>query len=155
MLLADEFSFDLRDKTCVCPVGQALRLRKDYKVNHSRRKLFFEGRLTDCRSCHLKEQCMKNPDTANGDKGHGRQVSMTYKVGRTATDWMKRRVDSQRGKTICSHRMSVVEPVFGNICANKGLSRFSLRGKEKVQGQWRLFCLVHNLEKVMRYGALT
>ena len=155
VLLADEFSFDLKDKTCICPAGKALRLRKDHKVNDGRRKLFFEGRLTDCRSCHLKEQCMRNPDTANGDKGHGRQVSMTYKVGRTATDWMKRRVDSQRGKMIYSHRMSVVEPVFGNICANKGLSRFSLRGKEKVQGQWRLFCLVHNIEKVMRYGALT
>jgi hypothetical protein len=30
-----------------------------------------------------------------------------------------------------------------------------LRGKEKVQGQWRLYCLVHNIEKLMRYGAMT
>jgi len=30
--------------------------------------------------------------------------------------------------------MSVVEPVFGNIGTNKKLSRFSLKGKEKVQG---------------------
>jgi len=36
--------------------------------------------------------------------------------------------------------MSVVEPVFGNIGTNKGLNRFSLRGKTKVQGQWQLFC---------------
>ncbi|MGO4894264.1 hypothetical protein [Flavobacterium sp. W21_SRS_FM6] len=28
---------------------------------------------------------------------------------------MKRRVDSPKGKQIYSHRMSVVEPVFGNI----------------------------------------
>ncbi|MCL6415313.1 transposase [Aestuariirhabdus sp. Z084] len=42
--------------------------------------------------------------------------------------------------------MSVFEPVFGTIGTNKGLNRFSLREKKKVQGQWRLFCLVHNIE---------
>jgi hypothetical protein len=87
-------------------------------------------------------------------EGHGRQVSVTVSTGNSATDWMKRRVDSKLGKQIYSHRMSVVEPVFGNIGTNKRLNRFSLRGKEKVQGQWRLFCLVHNIEKVMRYGAM-
>ena len=48
--------------------------------------------------------------------------------------------------------MSVVEPVFANITANKKLKRFSLRSRPKVQGQWRLFCLVHNIEKIMNYG---
>jgi len=67
---------------------------------------------------------------------------------------MKRRVDSDLGKQICSHRMSTVEPVFGNIGTNKGLWRFSLRGKKKVQGQWRLYCMVHNIEKLMNYGKL-
>ncbi|MCP4255554.1 MAG: IS1182 family transposase, partial [Candidatus Scalindua sp.] len=71
---------------------------------------------------------------------------------RTATDWMKRRVDSNKGKEIYSHRMSVVEPVFGNIGTNKGLNRFSLRGKEKVNGQWKLYCMIQNIEKLMRYG---
>ncbi|MCL6416651.1 transposase, partial [Aestuariirhabdus sp. Z084] len=85
---------------------------------------------------------------------HGRQVSITYTNGRTPMDWMRRRVDSVLGKQIYSHRMSVVEPVFGNIGTNKGLNRFSLRGKQKVQGQWRLFCLVHNIEKLMNYGAI-
>jgi hypothetical protein len=67
---------------------------------------------------------------------------------------MKRRVDSVEGKAIYGQRMAVVEPVFGNIGTNKRLNRFSLRGKKKVQGQWRLFCLVHNIEKVTRYGAI-
>ncbi|EDM46798.1 Transposase IS4 family protein [Marinobacter algicola DG893] len=70
------------------------------------------------------------------------------------TDWMKHRVDSPKGKEIYSHRMSVVEPVFGNIGTNKRLNRFSLRGKKKVQGQWQLYCLVHNIEKLANYGQL-
>jgi hypothetical protein len=65
---------------------------------------------------------------------------------------MKHRVDSAKGKQIYSHRMSVVEPVFANIGTNKKLHRFSLRGKTKVQAQWRLYCLVHNIEKLAKYG---
>ena len=97
---------------------------------------------------------MRNPSSADTREGNGRQVSITVASGRTATDWMKRRVDSQLGKQIYSHRMSVVEPVFGNIGTNKGLNRFSLRSKKKVQAQWQLYCRVHNMEKVMRCGEL-
>ncbi|WP_160151549.1 IS1182 family transposase [Microbulbifer sp. ALW1] len=151
---ASEFQFDKRRKRCICPAGKELLLYREEQVSEGKRKLFFEGRLTDCRHCHLKHQCMRNPSSADTREGHGRQVSTTWTNGRTATDWMKNRVDSIEGKTIYSHRMSVVEPVFGNIGTNKRLSRFSLRGKNKVQGQWRMFCLVHNIEKLMRYSAL-
>ena len=45
-----------------------------------------------------------------------------------------------------------MEPVFGNICHALGLKRFSLRGKVKVDTQWKLFGMVHNLKKLVRYG---
>jgi len=71
---------------------------------------------------------------------------------------MKHRVDSDKGKLIYSHRMSVVEPVFGNIGLNKHLNRFSLRGKKKVQvqvqRQWQLYCFIQNIEKLKNYGEL-
>ena len=44
--------------------------------------------------------------------------------------------------------------IRSNIGTNKGLNRFSLRGKKKVQGQWQLYCLVHNIEKLANYGQL-
>ncbi|MBU1086952.1 MAG: transposase, partial [Candidatus Omnitrophica bacterium] len=44
------------------------------------------------------------------------------------------------------------EPVFANIRHNKGLRRFSFRGKTKVDIQWKLFAMVHNIGKVFRYG---
>jgi len=37
---------------------------------------------------------------------------------------------------------------------NKRLNRFGLRGKKKVQCQWQLHCLVHNIEKLANYGQL-
>jgi len=45
-----------------------------------------------------------------------------------------------------------VEPVFGNIRVNKELDRFTLRGQVKVNTQWMLYCLVHNIEKILHFG---
>jgi len=100
---------------------------------------------------------MRNPASADSVSGHGRQVSFILNKNKkksTFTDWMKERIDSDEGRQIYSHRMSAVEPVFGNIGTNKRLNRFSLRGQKKVQGQWQLFCLVHNIEKLANYGRL-
>ena len=157
MLPASAFDFDPVALRCRCPAGERLSLysqRVDACGNH---KVFFQGRLNQCRHCEIKEQCMRNPSAADHRKGKGRQVSFIIEKGKRApnyTDWMKHRVDSPKGKQIYSHRMSVVEPVFGNIGTNKGLRRFGLRGKKKVQGQWRLYCLVHNIEKLANYGRM-
>jgi len=152
-----EFDFNPGNKTCVCPAKETMWLRSELIDRCGHTKLFFEGRLSKCRACQLNTQCMRNPASANHRKGHGRQVSFIIQKGQRApnyTDWMRRRVDSDKGKLIYSHRMSVVEPVFGNIGTNKRLSRFSLRGKKKVQGQWQLYCLIHNIEKLKNYGDL-
>jgi len=135
---ASEFEFDPVNKTCVCPAKETMWLRSELVDRLGHKKIFFEGRLTKCRACDLKHRCMHNPDSANHRKGHGRQVSFIINKGQRApnyTDWMKHRIDSDKGRLIYSHRMSVVEPVFANIGTNKHLNRFSLRGKKKVQGQ--------------------
>ncbi len=147
-----EFKLNATTKTCVCPAGEKMWLRSEVNASNGQQKLFFEGRMSKCRICPLKDACLRNPESPNDRKGHGRQVSFTLGQKKTATDWMKKRVDSKVGKQIYSHRMSVVEPVFGNIGTNKGLNRFSLRGKEKVQGQWRMFCMIHNIEKLANYS---
>lgn len=152
---ASEFDFYPVKKICVCPAGEMMWLRREGEDQYGHHKLFFEGRLTKCRNCTIKRRCMRNPDSANTRKGHGRQVSFIIEKSARApnyTDWMKHRVDSAKGKQIYSHRMSVVEPVFANIGANKRLNRFGLRGKRKVQGQWQLYCLIHNIEKLVNYG---
>lgn len=156
VILASEFSFDPVNLICVCPAGETISYRGTRDDSYGNPKAMFEGRLMQCRHCELKHQCMKNPDSANHRKGSGRQVSfiLEHKRQPNYTDWMKHRVDSDQGKLIYSHRMSVVEPVFGNIGTNKKLNRFSLRGKRKVQSQWQLFCMIHNIEKLANYGAI-
>ena len=42
--------------------------------------------------------------------------------------------------------------MFGNARYNKRLDRFTLRGRTKVNSQWLLFCLVHNIEELTHAG---
>ena len=44
------------------------------------------------------------------------------------------------------------DQLFGNLRWNKKLDRFTLRGQEKVDGQWRLFCMIQNIEKLAHHG---
>jgi len=62
---------------------------------------------------------------------------------------MRKKFDTPLGREIYSRRMGTVEPVFANI-QNKGMRRFTLRGQRKVSAQWKLFAMVHNIEKVAR-----
>ena len=64
---------------------------------------------------------------------------------------MKARIDTPEGRARYAQRFGTVEPVFANLCYNKGLARFTLRGRAKVDGQWKLFCLVHNIEKLAHH----
>jgi len=45
-----------------------------------------------------------------------------------------------------------VETVFANISYNKRLTRFNHRGREKVNTQWNLYCMVHSIEKLAKSG---
>ena len=154
---SNDFDYDPISKTCICPAGHSIKFRSERINELGHNKMNFEGYRKLCKDCELKKRCMRNPTSADHPNGNGRQVSFIIEKGdkkSNYTDWMKQRVDSPKGKLIYSHRMSVVEPVFGNIENNKGLDRFSLRGKKKVQSQWQLYCIVHNIEKIKNYGKL-
>ncbi|MFC4363011.1 transposase [Simiduia curdlanivorans] len=67
---------------------------------------------------------------------------------------MKHKVDSDRGRKDYARRMWTIEPVFGNITSNKGINKLTLRGKAKLSCQWAICCMIHNIEKLWRYGDL-
>ena len=81
---------------------------------------------------------------------HGRVARRPTPDNHTAH--MKRRLDAPEGRRQYGQRFATVEPVFANLRDNKGLDRFTLRGRIKVDAQWKLFCLVHNIEKLAHHG---
>ena len=61
---------------------------------------------------------------------------------------------TKNGKRIYARRLGIVEPVFANICVQKRMHRFTVRSKRKVDVQWRLYAMVHNIGKIHTAGAL-
>ena len=59
-----------------------------------------------------------------------------------ATDW---------GKELYLKRQGTVEPVFGQIKANRNADRFLRRGRTAVRSEWRLLTATHNLLKLHRH----
>jgi transposase len=147
----EDFTYDPVARTCVCPAGKALyrkgarRVTGDYVGEH------FRGAKRDCGPCALRAQCLRTPATTpvrNVAFFRGR-VS-TAVVHHSAP--MRARIDAPEGRALYAQRFAAVEPVFGNLRANKRLDRFTLRGRVKVDTQWKLYCLVHNIEKLAHTG---
>jgi transposase len=63
---------------------------------------------------------------------------------------MDRKIRSKAGQAIYALRKIIVEPVFGQIKGARGLDRFLLRGLEKVDREWTLMAITHNIGKLHR-----
>jgi hypothetical protein len=63
---------------------------------------------------------------------------------------MDRKIRSKAGQVIYALRKTIAEPVFGQIKGARGLDRFLLRGLEKVDGEWTLMVITHNISKLHR-----
>jgi len=70
--------------------------------------------------------------------------------GANAVERMKRKLQTQVGRRIYAMRKAIVEPVFGQIKQVRGFRQFLVRGLEKVQMEWALVCLTHNILKLHR-----
>jgi transposase len=136
---------------CICPAGKRLYRNGQHRDLKGLQAVHFTGAKRDCGACSLRARCLRKPD-----KTTVRQVIIV--IGRTpgkpekAIERMKRKVDSDEGRELIARRFATVEPVFGNLRYNKRLDRFTVRGRSKVDGQWKLYCLVHNIEKLANNG---
>lgn len=146
-----DFIYDSSSLTCICPVGKRLYLKQRHVVIRGYEAVCFMGAKRDCVPCGLRSRCLKDPSQSTT-----RQVyffkARSAQAPETFTAKMKRKIDSLKCRYIYSRRLGTVEPVFANITRTLGLNRFTLRGKRKVNGQWLLYCMVHNLLKIHRYA---
>jgi len=148
-----DFAHDPAQRTCICPAGNSLQRSGTHRDKRGFVGDRFRGSDKLCGACPLRARCLKNPA-----KAAGRLV--TFFRGKapdapeSATARMKRKIDSPEGRRRYGRRFAAVEPVFGNVRHNKRLNRFTLRGRRKVNTQWTLYGLVHNIEKLMNYGKI-
>ena len=128
----------------ICPDGKILKLRVKRVLNRGHLYRKYLAAEKDCQTCPLRPRCIY------GAGAKRKQLSVP--IGDSLSKQMVEKIDTEPGRRIYPQRLAIVEPVFANIRSNKRLDRFTLRGKIKVNIQWLMFCLVHNIEKILNYG---
>jgi transposase len=144
--LAD-FRYEEERDEYLCPKGRVFRLQVKGTVQDGTIYRRYSNEGEGCKGCELKARCVK------GKKA--KRSSVMVPVGSVIGNLSKAmaaKVDSEKGRRIYHHRIAIAEPVFANIRTWKAMNRFTVRGKIKANIQWLLYCMVHNIGKILNYG---
>ena len=143
----EDFHHDEAKDHYVCPNGKRLKVkaRELYRDGLVYRVYIAEEK--DCQRCTLKLKCL----SGRGAKRKYLWVPIAVQLTNLSRK-MAGKVDTEMGRKIYPRRIAIAEPVFANIRTHKRLDRFTLRGKVKVNIQWLLYCMVHNIGKIVNYG---
>jgi transposase len=143
-----DFQHDKENDAYLCPGRKVLKLRAKKAVVDGVIYKRYSADGQECKGCELKAKCMMSV------KGKGRILNVPIgHVPGNLSKAMADKIDSEKGRRIYPQRLAIVEPVFANIETHKGMNRFTLREKIKVNIQWLLYCMVHNIGKIVAYGA--
>lgn len=139
----DAFEYDARNDKYRCPNGKELiNCSHGHKIRNTIYKRY-QAKEEDCIGCDLNDQCFMNG-------GKRKMIAVPIGSSNDLRKAMIKKIDTQRGRDIYSKRLAIVEPCFANIEYHKKMNHFTLRGKKKVNVQWNLFCIVHNLGKIAK-----
>jgi transposase len=139
-----DFHYDEALDQYICPHGKVLKLLVKRVFDHGHQYRKYIAAEKDCQACRLRSRCIYGKD--------GKRKHLSVPIGESLSKQMVEKIDTEQGRRIYPQRLAIAEPVFANIRINKRLDRFTLRGKVKVNIQWLMYCLVHNIEKILNYG---
>jgi transposase len=140
----NDFHHDENLDQYICPGGKTLKLGVKRVLNRGHLYRKYLAAEKDCQACPLRPRCIY----AAGAK----RKQLFVPIGESLSRQMVEKIETEEGRRIYPQRLAIAEPVFANIRINKRLDRFTLRGKIKVNIQWLMYCLVHNIEKILNYG---
>lgn len=135
--------YDVQKDSYTCPNGKQL----NYKYNSHKtddygyERTFRVYECEDCSECSNRSQCTK------AKKGKNRQLHINEKWEKQK-EYIREKLSDEKTGSIYGNRKIDVEPVFGNLKANLGFTRFSVRGKEKVSNEIGLALMAVNLRKL-------
>ncbi len=146
MTLADFQYREERDEY-YCPRGRLFRLKAKRMIHDGTIYRRYSQEGEGCTGCELKAKCVRGKRAKRSNV----MVPVGSVVGNLSKA-MGSKVDTERGRRIYHRRIAIAEPVFANIRILKAMNRFTLRGKIKANIQWLLYCMVHNIGKIISYG---
>lgn len=133
----------------ICPAQKRMLYMetKPYKSKNGylSQRRFYE--CLDCATCPLKPKCTQaTPSRCPSGKGN-RRIQVSFELRRYRQQ-ARDNLLSEPGLALRQLRSIEPETVFGDIKHNMGFRRFMLRGLKKVEIEWGLLCMAHNLRKL-------
>jgi len=147
IIVAQEAADAPNDKQQVVPMLEQIRrnLRRRPKLVSADSGYYSESNVRYLRKRriddHLCPDRLKHGETPPPVRG-------PIPKGLSLIDRVRRKLMMKSGRLTYALRKQIVEPVFGQIKSVRGLRQFLLRGREKVRGEWSLWCTTHNLRKM-------
>ena len=130
------FHYDLSEGIYTCPEGKLLIRQREQMREGQPPLVVYRGE--SCGHCPVREKCTK------------RAFREVFRDPREPLlEAMRAKLRTEEGKKTYVQRMYTVEPVFGNMKWNGRKLTLSLRGLVKVNGEFQLMCLTHNIKKVI------
>lgn len=137
----ENFIYNEREDKYYCPAGKELDFYEEQKKRTDNRYLqtirIYKGK--ECKGCKFLEQCSKSKE--------GRTIHMNKNLEKYKKK-ARENLLSPLGKELRKKRSVDVETVFGDIKHNQGFKRFYLRGIEKVNVEFGLVAISHNIKKL-------
>jgi transposase len=139
-----DFHYEEKTNTYICPNGKSLK-SIGHAVLYGASGQRYQSKASDCKGCQFTDRCFLRKQSIRG-----RRTIFISDKGETSnySARMIAKIDRPEIRDLYSRRMAIIEPVFANITFHKKLNRFTLRGKAKVNIQWMLYCMVHNIGKI-------
>jgi transposase len=86
----------------------------------------------------------------NAREPQAKQYAAPLPENATVQERMWHKLKSKEGAAVYNQRKAIVEPVFAYLKHVRGFRQFLLRGQARVEAEWLLMCLTHNLLKMFR-----
>ncbi|MDN3583809.1 IS1182 family transposase [Mucilaginibacter flavus] len=137
------FIYDDQYDRYVCLMGVELPFRRIESAHDEPTvyKKIYESNISDCKNCPFKEICANK-------KGFKKLVDSADKP---LYEYMRKRVESPKGKQMKSLRSSTVEPVFGSLINYTGLRRINTKGLKQANKGMLMAAVAYNIKKLLAH----
>ena len=146
IFLPSNLYYNQSEDYIVCPMGQHMTCigvgKRESDLGYKYHVSIYQAQ--NCKGCPLRGECHKGQ--------YNRQIELNHNLLEYRKK-AKERLTSKKGLYHRSKRPIEPEAVFGQIKFNNKFNRFTLRGLEKVEVEFGLIALSHNLRKIAQIVA--
>ena len=134
----NRFRYDEVSNTYTCPAGETLEPCRERSAT-AKYPGYVEYRTTACATCPLRERCTDSPQGRAVSRYRGDELREAQRIV----------MEHPKAREAYRARKAEIEPVFADLKGVQSLRRFRRRGLAKVQLEFALHVMAHNVRRML------